>query len=221
MKIYTTSWKELYHFTIFLRQLLIPFTVSMETTVFGAGLGMCVLVVVFFLYMNRKWCFSNTSGNFPCCDEKSLSTKTIHSFSEYILKIIWMRHAMVPKWIFYEEELIARGRAFDWSLFRVTREGRKETGNMILSSLKFVSDSGSTSAMILILFSCKKTIKTHYVDDSLLFLVIFMNILEELHRFSEKMLTQTSFQTYLHLHSWKVVPELSHGISTESIISIL
>lgn len=54
--------------------------VSMETTVFGAGLGMCVLVVVFFLYMNRKWCFSNTSGNFPCCDEKSLTTKTIHSF---------------------------------------------------------------------------------------------------------------------------------------------
>lgn len=55
--------------------------VSMETTVFGAGLGMCALVVVFFLYMNRKWCFS-TSGNFPCCDEKSLSTKTIQSFSK-------------------------------------------------------------------------------------------------------------------------------------------
>ncbi|CRK88504.1 CLUMA_CG002261, isoform A [Clunio marinus] len=54
--------------------------VSMETTVFGAGLGMCVLVVIFFLYMNRKWCFSHTSGSFPCCDEKSLSTKTIHSF---------------------------------------------------------------------------------------------------------------------------------------------
>lgn len=54
----------------------------METTVFGAGLGMCALVVVFFLYMNRKWCFS-TSGNFPCCDEKSLSTKTIQSFSKY------------------------------------------------------------------------------------------------------------------------------------------
>lgn len=53
----------------------------METTVFGAGLGMCALVVVFFLYMNRKWCFS-TSGNFPCCDEKSLSTKTIQSFSK-------------------------------------------------------------------------------------------------------------------------------------------
>lgn len=60
-------------------------SVSMETTVFGAGLGMCVLVVVFFLYMNRKWCFSNTSGNFSCCDEKSLSTKTIHSFSKYQL----------------------------------------------------------------------------------------------------------------------------------------
>lgn len=68
-----------FHATFF----LLLFAVSMETTVFGAGLGMCVLVVVFFLYMNRKWCFSNTSGNFPCCDEKSLSTKTIHSFSKY------------------------------------------------------------------------------------------------------------------------------------------
>ncbi|CAO1430837.1 unnamed protein product [Diamesa serratosioi] len=56
--------------------------VSMETTTFfGAGLGFMVIVVVFFLYMNRKWCFSNSSGNFPCCDdEKFLSTKTIHSF---------------------------------------------------------------------------------------------------------------------------------------------
>lgn len=57
--------------------------VSMETTV-GAGLGMCVLVIIFFLYMNRKWCFSSSSGNFPCCDE-SLSSKTIHSFSKYNL----------------------------------------------------------------------------------------------------------------------------------------
>lgn len=67
----------------------------METTVFGAGLGMCVLVVVFFLYMNRKWCFSNTSGNFPCCDEKSLSTKTIHSFSEYAEKYLDDPHDVV------------------------------------------------------------------------------------------------------------------------------
>lgn len=77
-----------FNFFIFNINLPSQFSVSMETTVFGAGLGMCVLVVVFFLYMNRKWCFSNTSGNFPCCDEKSLSTKTIHSFSKYKNKII-------------------------------------------------------------------------------------------------------------------------------------
>lgn len=67
----------------------------METTVFGAGLGMCVLVVVFFLYMNRKWCFSNTSGNFPCCDEKSLSTKTIHSFSKDLLGLMGKAYVTV------------------------------------------------------------------------------------------------------------------------------
>lgn len=63
---------------------LFYFTVSMETTV-GAGLGMCVLVIIFFLYMNRKWCFSHSSNNkFICCDEKSLGSKTIHSFSKLI-----------------------------------------------------------------------------------------------------------------------------------------
>ncbi|KAL7021944.1 hypothetical protein ACKWTF_012080 [Chironomus riparius] len=51
--------------------------VSLETTV-GAGLGMCVLVVIFFLYINRKWCFNN-STILPCCDEKTLSTKTIYN----------------------------------------------------------------------------------------------------------------------------------------------
>lgn len=78
----TWNWIELnnFPFSLFFHP---PRAVSIETTVFGAGLGMCVLVVVFFLYMNRKWCFS-TSGNFPCCDEK-LATKTIHSFSEYSL----------------------------------------------------------------------------------------------------------------------------------------
>lgn len=73
------------------------FAVSMETTV-GAGLGMCVLVVIFFLYMNRKWCFSSTSGNFPCCDEKSLSTKTIHSFSEYFSPLFLLLSAVSWKW---------------------------------------------------------------------------------------------------------------------------
>jgi hypothetical protein len=68
------------HFVFSLFCLLMTI-VSMETTV-GAGLGLCVLVIIFFLYMNRKWCFSSSSGNFPCCDE-SLSSKTIHSFSEY------------------------------------------------------------------------------------------------------------------------------------------
>lgn len=81
------------------------FAVSMETTTFfGAGLGFMVIVVVFFLYMNRKWCFSNSTGNFPCCDdEKFLSTKTIHSFSKYLrmLEYIFIEEFCVPHLRFF------------------------------------------------------------------------------------------------------------------------
>lgn len=97
----------------------------METT-FGAGLGMCVLVVIFFLYMNRKWCFSNTSGNFPCCDEKALSTKTIHSFSKYLRRFRKLPRESLGSWygqtkqshsITYENSFISWARWDDISLW--------------------------------------------------------------------------------------------------------
>ncbi|XP_055539893.1 synaptotagmin-16 [Wyeomyia smithii] len=53
--------------------------VSMETTTFlGAALGFVALLLVLFLYINRKWCFA-TPGSFPCCDENTLSAKTVHT----------------------------------------------------------------------------------------------------------------------------------------------
>lgn len=100
--------------------------VSMETTVFGAGFSLCVLVVVFFLYMNRKWCFSNTSGNFPCCDEKSLSTKTIHSFSKYsaccfdvAVRLPSRRRWICRHGVFMFDLHFNRIRKYDWASQRL------------------------------------------------------------------------------------------------------
>ncbi|EDS38894.1 synaptotagmin-14 [Culex quinquefasciatus] len=51
----------------------------METTTFlGAALGFIALLLVLFLYINRKWCFA-TPGSFPCCDELTLPAKTVHT----------------------------------------------------------------------------------------------------------------------------------------------
>ncbi|XP_055618715.1 synaptotagmin-14 [Toxorhynchites rutilus septentrionalis] len=53
--------------------------VPMETTTFlGAALGFIALLLVLFLYINRKWCFA-TPGSFPCCDEGTLPAKTVHT----------------------------------------------------------------------------------------------------------------------------------------------
>ncbi|XP_055600336.1 uncharacterized protein LOC129749392 [Uranotaenia lowii] len=53
--------------------------VSMETTtVLGAALGFIALMLVLFLYINRKWCFA-TPGTFLCCDENTLPAKTVHT----------------------------------------------------------------------------------------------------------------------------------------------
>ncbi|XP_058832479.1 synaptotagmin-16 isoform X2 [Topomyia yanbarensis] len=53
--------------------------VSMETTTFlGAAFGFVALLLVLFLYINRKWCFA-TPGSFPCCDENALSAKAVHT----------------------------------------------------------------------------------------------------------------------------------------------
>ncbi|XP_065077435.1 synaptotagmin-14 isoform X2 [Ochlerotatus camptorhynchus] len=51
----------------------------METTTFlGAALGFIALMLVLFLYINRKWCFA-TPGSFICCDENTLPAKTVHT----------------------------------------------------------------------------------------------------------------------------------------------
>ncbi|XP_029718298.2 synaptotagmin-14-like [Aedes albopictus] len=53
--------------------------VPMETTTFlGAALGFIALLLVLFLYINRKWCFA-TPGSFNCCDENTLPAKTVHT----------------------------------------------------------------------------------------------------------------------------------------------
>lgn len=45
------------------------FTVPTEATAFlGAVAAFVVLLLVFFLYLNKKWCFYAVSG-LSCCDE--------------------------------------------------------------------------------------------------------------------------------------------------------
>lgn len=57
-------------------------SVVMEgTTMLGAIFGLVALMLVFFLYVNRKWCFNSTPG-FPCCDENSLPSKYVHKMGE-------------------------------------------------------------------------------------------------------------------------------------------
>lgn len=58
--------------------------VTMEsTTILGAIFGLVALMLVFFLYINRKWCFNSTPG-FPCCDETSLPSKYVHKMGKYL-----------------------------------------------------------------------------------------------------------------------------------------
>lgn len=55
----------------------------MEATTFlGALLGFIALLLVMFLYMHRKWCFSS-HGGFPCCDENALPSKYIHKMGKF------------------------------------------------------------------------------------------------------------------------------------------
>lgn len=61
----------------------------METTTFvGALIGFVALLLVFFLYINRKLCF-NSNGNFPCCDENTLPSKYIHKMGKKKLLIFY------------------------------------------------------------------------------------------------------------------------------------
>lgn len=76
----------------------LSFTVTMEsTTILGAIFGLVALMLVFFLYINRKWCFNSTPG-FPCCDETSLPSKYVHKMGKCVIaqnKIIIHQSAML------------------------------------------------------------------------------------------------------------------------------
>lgn len=54
-----------------------------STTILGAIFGLVALVLVFLLYVNRKWCFRTTSG-FPCCDENSLPSKYVQKIGKWL-----------------------------------------------------------------------------------------------------------------------------------------
>lgn len=55
-----------------------------STTILGAIFGLVALMLVFFLYINRKWCFNSTPG-FPCCDETSLPSKYVHKMGKCVI----------------------------------------------------------------------------------------------------------------------------------------
>lgn len=52
-----------------------------STTILGAIFGLAALMLVFLLYVNRKWCFRSTSG-FSCCDENSLPAKYVQKIGK-------------------------------------------------------------------------------------------------------------------------------------------
>lgn len=58
----------------------------MEATTFlGAFFGLAALMLVLFLYINRKWCFNSTHGFASCCDENGLPSKYIHKMGKFLL----------------------------------------------------------------------------------------------------------------------------------------
>ncbi|XP_061401821.1 synaptotagmin-14 [Musca vetustissima] len=50
------------------------------TTVLSAVFGVVALMLLFFLYVNRKWCFHARRG-LHCCDEKHLASKCVQKLS--------------------------------------------------------------------------------------------------------------------------------------------
>uniref|UniRef100_A0A1I8Q2V0 C2 domain-containing protein n=2 Tax=Stomoxys calcitrans TaxID=35570 RepID=A0A1I8Q2V0_STOCA len=50
------------------------------TTVLSAVFGVIALMLLFFLYVNRKWCFHARRG-LHCCDEKHLASKCVQKLS--------------------------------------------------------------------------------------------------------------------------------------------
>ncbi|XP_055856113.1 uncharacterized protein LOC129919284 [Episyrphus balteatus] len=51
------------------------------TTLVGALFGLVALMLVFFLFINRKWCFHASSHAFPCCDDNNISSKYVQKLS--------------------------------------------------------------------------------------------------------------------------------------------
>nr|CAD7258541.1 unnamed protein product [Timema shepardi] len=63
---------------VFSSNFSLAYRVPVEATAFlGAVAAFVVLLLVFFLYLNKKWCFYSIGG-FPCCDEP-LGSKTTRS----------------------------------------------------------------------------------------------------------------------------------------------
>lgn len=77
------------------------FLVAMEsTTILGAILGLVVLILVFLLYVNRRWCFHTTPA-FACCDENSLPSKYVHKMGKSFDKLVMMSAKILWKFIHY------------------------------------------------------------------------------------------------------------------------
>ncbi|XP_055906060.1 synaptotagmin-14 [Eupeodes corollae] len=51
------------------------------TTLVGALFGLVALMLVFFLFINRKWCFHASTHSFPCCDDNGISSKYVQKIS--------------------------------------------------------------------------------------------------------------------------------------------
>lgn len=54
-----------------------------STTILGAIFGLVALMLVFLLYVNRRWCFHTTPA-FACCDENSLPSKYVHKMGKLL-----------------------------------------------------------------------------------------------------------------------------------------
>jgi hypothetical protein len=64
-------------------------SVPVEATAFlGAVAAFVVLLLVFFLYLNKKWCFT-AIGGFPCCDEPIVRPTRALALGEFINFIIF------------------------------------------------------------------------------------------------------------------------------------
>lgn len=65
------------------------------TTVLSALFGVIALMLLFFLYVNRKWCFHARRG-IHCCDEKHLASKCVQKLCKSLkVKTIFENHLLM------------------------------------------------------------------------------------------------------------------------------